>query len=123
MELTRFLNFLGPIVCGAAIIGVIIRVMWVNSKRSYLRNNGISSSARVLKINDTMIKYGTGSFAQPLMEIVLEIKDEETNIVRQREVRQAFQVSEIPKVGEWVNILIDPANRDNLIIDSVTPGK
>jgi len=90
----------------------------MNYKKIYYRKHGISGIAKILKMSATNIKYGTSpSFERPLMEIILEVKEEGSDTLRQVEIRQAFSVSDMPNVGDLVNILTDPKNGKNIIID------
>jgi hypothetical protein len=94
----------------------------INHKKIYFRKHGIPGIAKILKMNATNIKYGTSpSFERPLMEIVLEVKEEGSDALRQVEIRQAFSVSDMPNVGDLVNILIDPKNGKRIIIDERNP--
>jgi hypothetical protein len=117
VDLAKILNVLGPIILGIAVVGFVIIVRRTNSKTRYLQKKGISGVGKILKISDTLIKLGTGSFAQPVMEVILEVQGKESNTVAEVSLKQAFQTSDIPKVGDLVNILIDPNNRSNVMIE------
>jgi hypothetical protein len=117
MELENVLNFFGAVVCSLVIVGVFFLSIRATLKRNYLQKQGLTGVAKILKMNDTMIKYGTGSFAQPLMEIILEVQEKGSDAVKQVGIKQAFQTSDIPSVGAWVSILIDPNDRNNIMID------
>ncbi|MEN0055235.1 MAG: hypothetical protein AAGC65_16290 [Mucilaginibacter sp.] len=89
----------------------------INRKLIYFRKHGIPGIAKIVKMSATNIKHGE----RPLMEIILEVKEEGSDALRQVEIRQAFSVSYMPNVGDLVNILIDPKNKKKMIIDERNP--
>lgn len=99
-----------------AIIGFYLWNKFFYGRKDALRKNGIPALATVIKSEKTIL--GTGSeFAtyKPIVEFVLEIEMED-NDTRRVTLEQAVNPQRIPKVGDKVNILIDPEKPDNVLI-------
>ncbi|HEY4198681.1 MAG TPA: hypothetical protein VGM63_24235 [Mucilaginibacter sp.] len=103
---------------GVAIIAFYYLSKLFGRKRKYLLKNGIKGIAKIMSMEKTIFESGAGSGysnAKPVMKIVLQLKDFDSTY-REVTFNQAFYKLEIPKVGEQVNILIDPKNINNVMI-------
>ena len=83
-------------------------------KRTYLRKNGIPTTATVIRISKTSMYIGTGFSPMPLMTVVLEFETD--GVCKQVIIDQALDPRDIPNVGGKVNILVDPRNPENILI-------
>ena len=82
-------------------------------KTRYFLENGIQSTAKIISVEKTSVEIGSGVGAQPVMKIKLKvvyIGNPEVTI------EQAFNVSDIPEVGDLVCVLIDPKNSEKVMI-------
>ncbi len=93
---------------------LVLAIRLGTRKRRYLEKFGIRSVATIISIEKTLIKQG-GIDRTPLMKIILGIKVEGTEY-REVTIKQDFFLSELPKAGEEVPVLIDPENADHVLI-------
>lgn len=96
-----------------AIAGFYIFTRLAGRKRRHFLENGIQSTAKVMGVEKTSIEIGSGVGAQPVMKIKLKVV-----YIGNPEVttEQAFNVSDIPEVGDLVCVLIDPKNSEKVMI-------
>ncbi|MBS1530583.1 MAG: hypothetical protein JSU01_09765 [Bacteroidetes bacterium] len=98
---------------GAVLFYVIGKLL--NRKRNYLQKHGIAEVAKIVQIDKTLVSIGNDSMAKRVYNIDLEIEIAGA-VCRRVTIKQSFDEWRPPKLGDKVNILVDPRNPDNLII-------
>ncbi|MGZ3757110.1 MAG: hypothetical protein ACXVAY_02815 [Mucilaginibacter sp.] len=86
-----------------------------NLKKRHLLKHGTLTIAKVNSIEKTIVELGEGVRARPVMRLVLDIKISGATY-KQVTIKHAFFRTPQPKVGDNINILIDPDNSDNIMI-------
>ncbi|MFI5139673.1 MAG: hypothetical protein ACHQIM_17765 [Sphingobacteriales bacterium] len=90
---------------------------FLSSKRNrkYLLKNGIPTLARIVSIQKTTIEYIKDNIAWQLWEIVLEVENPVATTAPIT-IQHEFEASKVPKVGDKLNVLIDPKKLNNIML-------